>query len=236
MSVQVAVDRRSAPASTPERSAPSRLPAPAPMGTTIAGPSGGQPRCGGELDRPRVRAHVLDRDRLRPSRSPLEPVSDRAGPRPAGDRSVSYPDTTRRASSEASPPDTIHAASAPATSRARSTTVCSGSTSGSACDSVPDHLSSRGQPGLALGGLLVQPGVLDRHARRRSQRDDDALVGLGEVAAARLLGQVEVAEHLVADPYRHARGTSSSADGSPGSRRTPGARRCRAAAAARGGR
>jgi hypothetical protein len=57
-------------------------------------------------------------------------------------------------------------------------------------------LRGRGQPPFAAGGFGVQPGVLDRHAGSRSQRNHDRLVLLGEVAASRLLGEVEVAEHL----------------------------------------
>ncbi len=59
-------------------------------------------------------------------------------------------------------------------------------------------------PALLAAGRLVQPGVLHRHARRGAQRDQHRLVVLGELAAAALIGQVQVAEHLVADPHRHA--------------------------------
>ena len=44
------------------------------------------------------------------------------------------------------------------------------------------------------------------------------------VVAGRLVGQVEVAEHLAADPDRHARGTTASAGGSAGTRSCRGAR------------
>ena len=82
---------------------------------------------------------------------------------------------------------------------------------------VGEHLAGRGagqQPGGDLGagldpallaaGRVVQPGVLHRHAGRGAQGDQDGLVVLGELAAAALAGQVQVAEHLVADPHRHA--------------------------------
>ena len=59
-------------------------------------------------------------------------------------------------------------------------------------------------PALLAAGRVVQPGVLHRHAGRRAQRDQHRLVVLGEVAATALTGQVQVAEHLVADPHRHA--------------------------------
>jgi hypothetical protein len=59
-------------------------------------------------------------------------------------------------------------------------------------------------PALLAAGRLVQPGVLHRHAGRGAQRDQHRLVVLGELAAAALVGQVQVAEHLVADPDRDA--------------------------------
>ena len=64
-------------------------------------------------------------------------------------------------------------------------------------------LRRRRQPALPASRLLVEPGVLDGHAGRGRERGDDPLVLLGEVALADLLGQVEVAEHLVPDPHRH---------------------------------
>ena len=97
-------------------------------------------------------------------------------------------------------------------------------------------LRGRLEPGLSSGGLLVEARVLDRHAGRRGQRDRDRLVIGGEVGAVRLLGQVEVAEDTVPDPDAELRGTSAWAGDWPGSRTTPGARRCRAGGAVRGGR
>ena len=58
-------------------------------------------------------------------------------------------------------------------------------------------------PRLSGLGLFVQPGVVDRDARGRGERLDEYLVVLAERLPARLLGQIQVAEHLVADPYRH---------------------------------
>jgi hypothetical protein len=94
--------------------------------------------------------------------------------------------------------------------------IGAGQLAGAAGD-VGQHLAGRGagqQPGGDLGtgldpallaaGGLVEPGVLDRHAGRRAQGDQDRLVVLGELAAAALVGQVQVAEHLVADPDRDA--------------------------------
>ena len=63
--------------------------------------------------------------------------------------------------------------------------------------------AGRLQPPLPAAGLLEQVGVLHRDARGRGQRLDDHLVGRGELAAAGLLGEVEVAEHGVADPHRN---------------------------------
>ena len=50
----------------------------------------------------------------------------------------------------------------------------------------------------------VQPGILDRHPRRGRQADHELLVDVGEHLGRGLVGQVEVAEHLVANPDRHA--------------------------------
>jgi hypothetical protein len=60
-------------------------------------------------------------------------------------------------------------------------------------------------PALLPAGRLIQPGVLYRHAGRGAQGDKDRLVVLGELAAVALAGQVQVAEHLVADPDRDAK-------------------------------
>ena len=63
-------------------------------------------------------------------------------------------------------------------------------------------------PALLAAGRLVQPGVLHRHAGRGAQRDKHRLVVLGELPAATLVGQVQVAEHLVTDPDRDAEETA----------------------------
>jgi hypothetical protein len=51
--------------------------------------------------------------------------------------------------------------------------------------------------------LLEQSGVLDGDTCGRSQRGDNVDILGGEVAAASLLGEVEVAEHRTAHPHRH---------------------------------
>ena len=51
---------------------------------------------------------------------------------------------------------------------------------------------------------LVEPRVLDRDPRPLGEDHDRLLVGGGELLAARLLGQVEVAPGLAADQHRHA--------------------------------
>ena len=56
-------------------------------------------------------------------------------------------------------------------------------------------------PPLAPAGV-EQPGVLDRHTGRGGEGDEDRLVLLGEVPGPLLLGHVQVAEDLVADPDR----------------------------------
>ena len=67
----------------------------------------------------------------------------------------------------------------------------------------PRQLCGRPEPLLSSATLLEQPGIVDRHARRRSQRGDQGLVVLGE-AFVPGVGEVEVAEHCVTDPDRHA--------------------------------
>lgn len=59
-------------------------------------------------------------------------------------------------------------------------------------------------PAFAQPGLLVQPGVLDGHSGGHRQRRQDGLVLHVELPGAALLGEVEVSEHLVAHPDRHA--------------------------------
>ena len=75
---------------------------------------------------------------------------------------------------------------------------------GGAGQQPPGHLAAGAQPALLAAGLLVQLGVVDRHAGRGGQRDEQRLVLLVEVGAALLLGQVEVAVDLVPDPHRDA--------------------------------
>ena len=118
--------------------------------------------------------------------------------------SASTPDVARSISEERSWPVRIQATSAPATSRARSAIVCSSSTPESARRQECRDLRGRREPALPPRGLVVQPGVLDRDARRGGEGDHDLLVRDGEVVPADLLGEVEVAEHPVPDADRHA--------------------------------
>ncbi len=55
-----------------------------------------------------------------------------------------------------------------------------------------------------LAHTLLQAGVLDGNARSCGESDRDLLVRGGEVAAATLLGEVQIAEHAVLDAHRHA--------------------------------
>ncbi len=57
-------------------------------------------------------------------------------------------------------------------------------------------------PGLPVTRQLVEPGVLHRDARGRGQGLDEHLVVLAERLPVGLVGEVEVAEHLVADAHR----------------------------------
>ena len=50
----------------------------------------------------------------------------------------------------------------------------------------------------------VQPGVVDRHGGGAGQSDGELLVEFAELVAVDLVRQVQVSEHLVADPDRHA--------------------------------
>ena len=52
--------------------------------------------------------------------------------------------------------------------------------------------------------LGVQPGVLDRHAGGSGEADDELLVHIGEHLGGGLVGEIEVAEHVVPHAYRHA--------------------------------
>jgi hypothetical protein len=58
------------------------------------------------------------------------------------------------------------------------------------------------QPALAYLGLLEQPGVFHRDARRRGQCLQHHLVLRGELRGGALLGQVQIAEHLITHPHR----------------------------------
>jgi len=70
------------------------------------------------------------------------------------------------------------------------------------------------QPQFAFVGLLEQPGVVDGDAPGGGQRADGRVIVLGELRAAALPGQIEVAEVGALGPHR----TVSSADmlGRPG--------------------
>ena len=59
-------------------------------------------------------------------------------------------------------------------------------------------------PQLAGVRGLIEPGVVDCDAGGAGQREHQYLVGLGEGRPVCLLGQVEVAVHLIADPDGHA--------------------------------
>ena len=50
----------------------------------------------------------------------------------------------------------------------------------------------------------VEPGVLDGYSGGASEGHDQLLIDVGEHLGGRLLGQVQVAEHLVAEADRHA--------------------------------
>ena len=55
-------------------------------------------------------------------------------------------------------------------------------------------------PGLPPARLAVEPRIVDRNPGRRGQGGDELLVVEGERAGGRI-GEVEVAEHLVANPH-----------------------------------
>ena len=133
-------------------------------------------------------------------------------------------------------PTTSHDTSAAATSRARSATTSRAESTASSPRQDARDLRRRSQPVLPTMRLLVEAGVLDRDAGGCRQGDHDVLVLLGEVALPRLLRQVEVAEHLVADPDRDAEERAHRRVVRAGTRRTRDGWRSRAAAAARAGR
>jgi hypothetical protein len=66
------------------------------------------------------------------------------------------------------------------------------------------QLSGGVKPAAALLGLRVPPGVGDRRAGGRGERDRQLLIFRGELAAGGTLGEVEVAEDLLADADRDA--------------------------------
>ncbi len=59
-------------------------------------------------------------------------------------------------------------------------------------------------PAPALLGVGVQPGVVDHDPGGNGECGDRTLVVLGEVGAAGLLGQVQIAEGVLAGPDRYA--------------------------------
>ena len=69
----------------------------------------------------------------------------------------------------------------------------------------------------------VEAGVLDRDTGGRGQTHGQLLVDLGELAAPDLLGEVEVAEHLVAHPDGDAEEACACAGDRAGTRSCPGA-------------
>ena len=87
----------------------------------------------------------------------------------------------------------------------RAAATMSGKTSesvGSAEQSSGDG-ACRSEPFLAALGTGIEPGVLHGEAGSRGQRQHDLLVGLGELAAAALLGQIEVPVDHVTNEDRH---------------------------------
>ena len=81
------------------------------------------------------------------------------------------------------------------------------------------------------GGGLVEARVLDRDGSLGGEELRQLLVLLGEVVAALLLREVEVAVGHTSQEDRHAEERLSSADGGAGSRPSASRLRCRAAAA-----
>ena len=75
-----------------------------------------------------------------------------------------------------------------------------GVTVGSRVGEQCGDLRGRREPVLTVRRLFVESCVLDGDARRGGERNDDFFVFLGEVAGTGFLGEVEVAEHPVADP------------------------------------
>ena len=66
------------------------------------------------------------------------------------------------------------------------------------------YLPAGAKPPLLPPRLAIKPGIPDRDARRGAERDQDRLILIVELGAALLLGEVEIAEDLVADPHRYA--------------------------------
>ena len=69
---------------------------------------------------------------------------------------------------------------------------------------VPVDLGNRLEQLLAALALVVEASVLDRDSRGDGERADQLFVDFGELLGALLLGEVEVAEDLVAHAHRHA--------------------------------
>ena len=172
-------------------------------GPAPPGPSGRCSRAG--LRHPLVVAEVVQRERLaagqhharQPSRPPAAPgrAPPRRRPRGMLDDQLRAVRASGRASTTRSAPDISSA--------------CWVTRASTSSGSVPGQqplgdLGAGPQPALLAARLLVQPGVVDRHAGRGGERDQQRLVLLVELGAVFLLGQVEVAVHLVADPDRHA--------------------------------
>ena len=65
------------------------------------------------------------------------------------------------------------------------------------------HFGRRLQPALLTPCFAVEPRILDGHASGSGQCEHDALVLVVEVAAAHLLGEVQIAEDLLAYSDRH---------------------------------
>ncbi len=152
------------------------------------------------------------REAVRPLLAAGRGRAARAGPAAAGPPAARRPRPGRRRRLEAatcrSPPvdqGHEHAVGLPARSRASSTSRAMTSSR-----SVPGQQRRRDRParlppGAAAPGLLVQAGVADRDAGGRGQGDErPPRRPPVNSCAVELVGEVEVAEHDVADPHGHA--------------------------------
>ena len=139
------------------------------------GPEAGPAEDPRDVEGPRVGGDVLDGDGVPVSTT--TPASDRSsGSARIASGSASTPDVARSLSEARSWPVTIQATSAPATSRARSAIVCRASMPGSPAVSRAVISAVAASQRWRRDGLLVEPGVLDRDARRGRERDHDLLV------------------------------------------------------------